>query len=194
MPFHRLPLIALGALALVAVTACENLASSDEESDGSSRSSSSSSSSSASAPSNLTLGSNQWFGPNGLTTARLAASMPTSLNRQVRMTLERTPGPWSITPTGVGSQPLQVAGLAATSCIRDQYIAAAMIGAYGTEYAARMARTDSRYQSSVTDYANTMTSSLRSAYSLCSNATSTGSGSCSTIRYISCDDLRVMLS
>lgn len=188
MKRHRLPALALTALALCAATACESLVSADEDDD----TPRGSTGSSLPAVSALTLGNNQWFGPNALTTASLAA--PASLNRQVRMTLERTPGPWSITATGVGSQPLQVSSLASTSCVRDQYVAAAMIGAYGTEYNARMARTDSRYVASVTEFANTMTSSLRSAYSLCSNSTTAGSANCNTLRYISCDDLRVMLS
>ena len=188
MKRHRLPAVALTALALCAATACESLVSTEEDDD----SPRGAGGSGLPAASTLTLGSNQWFGPNALTTASLAA--PASLNRQVRMTLERTPGPWSLTATGAGSQPLQVASLASTSCLRDQYVAAAMIGAYGTEYNARMARTDSRYLASVSEFANTMTSSLRSAYGLCSNSSSAGSGSCSTLRYVSCDDLRAMLS
>jgi hypothetical protein len=75
-------------------------------------------------------------------------------------------------------------------CLRDQYVAAAELDAFGTEAYFRQANT-----SVVTGYANDMTAKLQSPYARCSSTPVVGQGSnCATLRYVSSTDLASMLS
>ncbi|WP_395094534.1 hypothetical protein [Armatimonas sp.] len=68
----------------------------------------------------------------------------------------------------------------ANPCIRDGNIAGAMAKAWGAEASARIG------SSNATSYALSMMEDLRSAAELCSNAPTVGTGTCSTLSYVSC--------
>jgi hypothetical protein len=136
----------------------------------------------------FSLNQGTWYGPGGLSGAKLAA--PSALTRNTRFALERTPGPWSLTSSGVGSITPDLTRAFAQNCIRDQYVSAAMIGAYGVEYSAR--KND---MATAAQFASTMNSSLSSAYLLCdfSGRPPLGNVTCSTQAYMTCEDLRTLL-
>lgn len=108
--------------------------------------------------------------------------------------LERTPGPWYL-PADGNSSTAVAPSLFGTDfgggpCLRDQYVAASEIDAFGSEAYSRQGNA-----SVVTDYENDMITNLQSAYALCSNTPVVGQGSnCATLRYVSCTDLASMLS
>lgn len=178
---RRIHLLLSGAVAITMAAACGSLVT-DPGSDGSDPSQTN-----RPTYTSLQVAANKRFGPGNLAGARLAVTG--SAAKPVTGLLELTPGPWSLDSGGSGTTPdLYVVG-GNGPCTRDQYVAAALLEAYGVEAEARTGNT-----SADASYASAMTDNLRSAYALCSNSPSVGAGSCATLRFVSCDDLRALLS